>query len=96
MYLPRTNRGDLRGLGVYLLQCKKIKTKIQSNSCSILLLYCKILYCLVINYTEIVSFAGGYEEQNEIGIDLKTVKRSTITADRIVRSLTPATTHFKH
>ena len=34
----------------------------QKNSHSIILLYCKILYCLVINYIDITSFAGGYEE----------------------------------
>lgn len=65
MYLPRTNRMNLRFLGVYLLQCKKkkkVKAKTQRNSCLIILLYYKILYYTVIDYTEIASFAGGCEE----------------------------------
>lgn len=34
----------------------------QRNSCLIILLYYKILYYIVIDYTEIASFAGGCEE----------------------------------
>lgn len=41
---------------------KTLKAKMQRNSCSTILLYCKILSCLVINYTEISSFVGGYVE----------------------------------